>query len=97
MRNRGVNARKGIVRLMGEILSAFVYKIIAIISSGRAQKVAIQKVLSSEGISTNNKLNMRGGVQNINLAQATKYSSLEANTRFVRVSLVARKKAVRRE
>ena len=97
MRNRGVNAKKGIVRLMGDTLRAFVYKMIATISRGRAQKVATQNVLSREGISINKKLNMRGGRQNISLAQATKYSSRDARTRLVSVSLVAREKAVKRE
>jgi len=97
MRKRGVRARNGMVRLMGEIFSAFVYKIIAMISNGRALRVAIQKVLLRGGISINSKFTKSTGRANSSLAQATKYSSLEARTRFVNASLVARKIAVKRE
>jgi hydrogenase maturation factor HypF (carbamoyltransferase family) len=83
--------------LIGETFNAFVYKIMAAISSGKAHKVATQKVLSSGGISTNNRLTRRRGRENISLIQATKYSSLETSAFLVRASLVARENAVKRE
>lgn len=97
IRNTGVSARNGIVRLMGETFSARVYKIRAIISRGMAHNTAIQKVLSRGGISINSKHPKRRGKAKINLAQATKYSSLDDNARFVNASLVARERAVKRE
>ncbi len=81
---------------MGEIFNAFVYRIMAITSKGRAIKVADQKVLSRWGISINIKLAKSTGKANINLIHATKYSSLEANARLVRASLVANRRAVKR-
>ncbi len=96
IKNRGVSARNGIERLMGEAFKAFVYKIMATISSGSAITVATQKVLSRGGISINARLIMSKGRAKINLIHATKYSSLEANAFLVRVSLVANRKAVKR-
>jgi hypothetical protein len=97
IKNSGVKARKGMVRLMGDTFNAFVYRMIAVISRGRAHSVASQNVLSREGISTNSKLATSTGRANNNLAHATKYSSLEARARFVKASLVARENAVKRE
>jgi hypothetical protein len=97
IRKRGVKARKGMVRLIGETFNAFVYRIIAVISSGSAHKVASQNVLSKDGNSINNRLPARTGRANRSLAQAIKYSSLEVSARLVKASLVARKRAVRRE
>ncbi|MEF9425703.1 MAG: hypothetical protein L0956_00465 [Candidatus Mariimomonas ferrooxydans] len=96
IRNIGVSARKGIVRLMGEIFKAFMYKIMAITSKGRAIKVADQKVLSRWGISINARLTKRTGNVNISLIHATKYSSLETSARLVKASLVANRKAAKR-
>lgn len=81
---------------MGETFNALVYRIMAIISKGRAIKVANQKVLSRGGISISIKLTKSTGNANINLIHATKYSSLEANARLVKASLVANSKAVKR-
>ena len=97
IKNMGVKARNGTLRLIGEIFKAFVYKMIALISKGRAQKVANQKVLSNEGISINIKHMKRTGSENNNLAHATRYSSLDAKACLVKASLVANKKAVKRE
>jgi hypothetical protein len=94
MRKRGVNARNGMVRLIGETFKAFVYKIIAVISSGSAHIVANQKVLFRYGISINRKLIKSTGSENSSRTHATKYSSLEASTLFVSASLVAKVKAV---
>ena len=96
IRNRGVSARKGMVRLIGETFNAFVYRIMAITYRGRAIKVADQKILSSLGISINKKLTSSTGNANTSLIHATKYSSLAASTLFVKASLVARKNAVKR-
>jgi hypothetical protein len=93
----GVKARKGTLRLIGEILRAFVYKMIALISKGRAHNVATQKDLFNGGISINIKLMKRTGSENNNRAHATRYSSRNASTRLVKASLVANKKAVNRE
>jgi hypothetical protein len=97
MRNRGVNARKGIVRLMGETFNAFVYRIKAAISSGRAHSVASQNVLSREGISIKKRIGTRTGNAKSSRVHATKYSSRETRARFVRASLVASENAVRSE
>jgi hypothetical protein len=97
MRKSGVKARNGTLRLIGETFKARVYRIIALISRGRAQRVAIQKVLFKGGISVNSRVIESNGSEKSNLAHATKYSSLEDRARFVRASLVAKKKAVKRE
>ena len=97
IRNRGVRARKGIVRLIGEIFRALVYKTIAVISRGNALNVANQKVLSRDGISINIKLISSAGRANNNLVHATKYSSLETSAFLVKASLVARVRAVKSE
>lgn len=89
-------ARNGIVRLIGDIFKAFVYKIMAAISNGRAIKVAIQKSLFKCGISTKSKLIRKTGSANNSLAHATKYSSPDASKRLVKASLVARSIAVKR-
>jgi hypothetical protein len=96
IKNRGVSARRGIVRLIGEVFRAFVYRIIAVISKGRAIKVADQKVLSRSGMSMSIRMTRNTGKVNINLIHATKYSSLDTNTRLVRASLVASRIAVKR-
>jgi hypothetical protein len=85
------------LRLMGDTFRAFVYKIIALISSGRAHSVAAQKVLSRGGKLIKSKLNARRGSEKRRRAHATKYSFLEERTRLVKASLVAKKKAVNRE
>ena len=97
IKNTGVNARKGIVRLRGEDFNAFVYKMIAVISNGSAHNVASQKVLSRGGNSINNRLIKRTGRANNNRSHAIKYSSPEESARFVKASLVARENAVKME
>jgi hypothetical protein len=97
IRNRGVRARKGIVRLIGDIFKAFVYKIIAHISKGIALMVANQNALFRDGMLINKRITMSTGSENNNLIQATKYSSLEESAFFVRASLVAKKSAVKSE
>ena len=96
IRKSGVKARNGIVRLMGEAFNAFVYRIMATISKGKAIKVASQKSLFKWGISIKIRLIIKTGAANNNLAHATKYSSLDASIRLVKASLVARNIAVRR-
>ena len=93
IRNRGVKARKGMVRERGEILIALIERIMAVISRGSNRIMISQKVLSRCGISIKGIRTIRYGMANKCLTQVRRYSSVVARDFFVRASVVAEKKA----
>ena len=93
IRNRGVKARKGMVRERGEILIALIERIMAAISRGSSRRMISQKVLSRLGISINGSRTIRYGMAKRCLIQVRRYSSVVARDFLVRASVVAEKKA----
>lgn len=93
MRNRGVKARNGMVSERGEVLRALTERMIAVISRGRRNRMASQKVLSISGISINGSTAIRYGMANRCLNQVNRYSSVVARDFLVSASVVAEKKA----
>lgn len=93
----GVKAKNGRVKDKGEALMAFMYSMSAVISKGSETNIARKKYPSNLGISIKGKIKSTKGVANATRTHATRYSLLSVRDFLQNASVVAVKKAQRRD